>query len=154
TLRSRCDRIDAGWRAMEGWCWKERQLSDGTEGGESSQPRPSESDSAAEGEQATERRFDSVPAEGHLASRDLRTGRAAEPLVPDGKPALQPKVVPKPRVVPHFTVDERVARGKAARAEVPRRVQGEWEPSPHRPDPVGLLEEQAQTRVPELVPIR
>ena len=30
----------------------------------------------------------------------------------------------------------------------------EWEPPPHRPDPVELLEEQAQTRVPELVPIR
>ena len=56
--------------------------------------------------------------------------------------------------VEHFTLDERVARGKAARAEVPRRVHGEWEPSPHRPDPVDLLEEQAQTRVPELVPIR
>ena len=56
--------------------------------------------------------------------------------------------------VEHFTPDERAARGKAARAEVPRRVHGEWEPSPHRPDPVVLLEEQAQTRVPELVPIR
>jgi Uncharacterized protein conserved in bacteria (DUF2252) len=56
--------------------------------------------------------------------------------------------------VEHFTLDERVARGKATRAEVPRRVHGEWEPSPHRPDPVDLLEEQAQSRVPELVPIR
>jgi uncharacterized protein (DUF2252 family) len=56
--------------------------------------------------------------------------------------------------VEHFTRGERVARGKATRAEVPRRVHGEWEPSPHRPDPVGLLEEQAVSRVPELVPIR
>jgi uncharacterized protein (DUF2252 family) len=31
---------------------------------------------------------------------------------------------------------------------------GTWEPRPDRPDPVELLEEQAQTRVPELVPIR
>ena len=54
----------------------------------------------------------------------------------------------------HFTVDERVARGKAARGEVPRSVHAAWEPSPHRPSPVELLEEQAQTRVPELVPIR
>ncbi len=30
----------------------------------------------------------------------------------------------------------------------------EWEPSPIRRDPVELLEEQAETRVPELVPIR
>ncbi len=60
---------------------------------------------------------------------------------------------PAPKVE-HFTPAERAARGKAARAEVPRRVHGEWEPPPHRPDPVDLLEEQAQTRVPELVPIR
>jgi Uncharacterized protein conserved in bacteria (DUF2252) len=59
--------------------------------------------------------------------------------------------VPK---VDHFTPDERAARGKAARAEVPRTSHAEWEPPPHRPDPVELLEEQAQTRVPELVPIR
>jgi uncharacterized protein (DUF2252 family) len=56
--------------------------------------------------------------------------------------------------VAHFTIDERAARGKAARAEVPRRSHGEWEPSPVRPDPVELLEEQAKTRVAELVPIR
>ena len=56
--------------------------------------------------------------------------------------------------VPHFTVDERIARGKAARAEVPRRSHASWEPSPVRPSPIDLLEEQAKTRVPELVPIR
>ena len=56
--------------------------------------------------------------------------------------------------VEHFTVAERAARGKAARAEVSRASLGEWEPPLHRPDPVELLEEQAQTRVPELVPIR
>jgi uncharacterized protein (DUF2252 family) len=33
-------------------------------------------------------------------------------------------------------------------------VHGEWQPAAHRPDPVELLEEQALTRVPELVPIR
>src|SRR5262249_17101870 len=59
-----------------------------------------------------------------------------------------------PGKVEHFTRGERAARGKAARAEVPRRVHGEWEPSPHRPDPVDLLEEQAAARLPELVPIR
>jgi len=58
------------------------------------------------------------------------------------------------RKVEHPTPAERAARGKAARAEVPRRTHGEWEPAPHRPDPVEFLEEQAETRVPELVPIR
>ena len=37
---------------------------------------------------------------------------------------------------------------------MPRSSHAEWEPPPHRPDPVELLEEQAQSRVPELVPIR
>jgi uncharacterized protein (DUF2252 family) len=56
--------------------------------------------------------------------------------------------------IEHFTPGERAARGKAARAEVPRTSHAEWDPPPHRPDPVDLLEEQAQSRVPELVPIR
>src|SRR5262249_3928930 len=58
------------------------------------------------------------------------------------------------RVVPHLTVDERVARGKAARQEVPRSSHAGFEPGAHRIDPVTLLEQQAATRVPELVPIR
>ena len=56
--------------------------------------------------------------------------------------------------VPHLSVSERVARGKAARAEVPRARHAEFEPSLKRADPVELLERQAKTRVPELVPIR
>src|SRR5262249_13723953 len=35
-----------------------------------------------------------------------------------------------------------------------RASHGDWEPSPDRPDPVALLEDQAHSRVPELVPIR
>jgi len=58
------------------------------------------------------------------------------------------------RAVQHLTPSERAAHGKAARAEVPRRSHGTWEPSSLRLDPVSLLEEQAKTRVPELVPIR
>jgi uncharacterized protein (DUF2252 family) len=60
----------------------------------------------------------------------------------------------KTRKVQHLTVGERAAHGKAARADLPRRIHGEWEPASNRPDPVELLEEQARTRVPELVPIR
>jgi uncharacterized protein (DUF2252 family) len=59
-----------------------------------------------------------------------------------------------PRAVAHFTVGERAARGKAARAEIPRRAHAEWEPSPARADPVELLEEQSASRVAELVPVR
>ena len=56
--------------------------------------------------------------------------------------------------VPHATVEERAARGKAARKLVPRESHAFWEPKADRPDPVGLLVEQEATRVPELVPIR
>jgi len=59
-----------------------------------------------------------------------------------------------PRAVPHLSTRERAARGKAARAEIPRSVHGEWEPAASRRDPVALLEEQAASRVQELVPIR
>ena len=58
------------------------------------------------------------------------------------------------KVVPHLTVEERVARGKAARREVPRSSHAGFIPGGHRLDPVVLLEQQAVTRVPELVPIR
>jgi len=60
----------------------------------------------------------------------------------------------KPRAALHATTEERVAKGKAARAELPRSAHGEWEPAHDRRDPVELLEEQAASRVPELVPIR
>src|SRR5215210_5066248 len=56
--------------------------------------------------------------------------------------------------VEHPSPAQRAARGKAARAEVPRSTHGEWEPSSLRPDPVAVLLKQAQTRVAELVPIR
>ncbi|MGA9161716.1 MAG: DUF2252 domain-containing protein [Actinomycetota bacterium] len=54
----------------------------------------------------------------------------------------------------HSTPTERTARGKAARAKVPRSSHTGWDPPSDRRDPVDLLEEQATSRVPELVPIR
>ena len=53
-----------------------------------------------------------------------------------------------------LTPAERAARGKEARAAVPRDSHAVFDPPPDRPDPVALLEEQAATRVPELVPVR
>jgi uncharacterized protein (DUF2252 family) len=49
---------------------------------------------------------------------------------------------------------ERAARGKAARAAVPRESHAAFDPPPDRPDPVALLEEQGRSRIPELVPLR
>jgi len=48
---------------------------------------------------------------------------------------------------------ERIARGKAARGKVPLEAHADFRPAPSR-DPVALLMRQAETRVPELVPIR
>jgi uncharacterized protein (DUF2252 family) len=58
------------------------------------------------------------------------------------------------QAVPHLSIPERIARGKAARKEVPRAGHALYEPLATRHDPVELLERQAKTRVPELVPIR
>jgi uncharacterized protein (DUF2252 family) len=58
------------------------------------------------------------------------------------------------RVVAHLTPEERTARGRAARTEVPRSSHAAFEPLATRRDPIDILEEQAVTRVPELVPIR
>jgi uncharacterized protein (DUF2252 family) len=52
---------------------------------------------------------------------------------------------------------ERAARyeaGRALRERVPREAHAEWRPAKDRPDPVALLQEQAASRVPDLVPIR
>ncbi|HWD55786.1 MAG TPA: DUF2252 domain-containing protein [Acidimicrobiales bacterium] len=61
---------------------------------------------------------------------------------------------PLPRLVPHLSEAERKAKGKQARTKVPRDHHARFEPNADRPDPVALLESQAPSRVPELVPIR
>jgi uncharacterized protein (DUF2252 family) len=53
-----------------------------------------------------------------------------------------------------LTPAERAARGKAARSAVPRDSHAVYDPLADRPDPVGLLERQAATRLPDLVPVR
>jgi uncharacterized protein (DUF2252 family) len=53
-----------------------------------------------------------------------------------------------------LTPDEWRRRGRRQRALTPRLSHAQWEPPADRPDPVAVLEEQAGTRVPDLVPIR
>ena len=53
-----------------------------------------------------------------------------------------------------LTPAERAARGKEARAAVPRDSHEMFDPPPDRPDPIGQLQEQAKARVQELVPVR
>jgi uncharacterized protein (DUF2252 family) len=56
--------------------------------------------------------------------------------------------------VSHLSVAERAALGKQARTQAPRSSHAAFEPPADRPDPVDLLQEQARSRVPELIPIR
>jgi uncharacterized protein (DUF2252 family) len=49
--------------------------------------------------------------------------------------------------------DQRQA-GEAARTRVPLDAHGTWKAPTDRPDPIALLEEQATTRLPKLVPLR
>lgn len=52
------------------------------------------------------------------------------------------------------TTKNGVTASARARNEVPRAGHAVFKPLSTRPDPVRLLERQAKTRVPELVPIR
>ena len=58
------------------------------------------------------------------------------------------------KVVQHSSKEERAARGKAARRNLPREQHADWSPGQRQLEPLDLLAEQARTRVPELVPIR
>ncbi|HEY1917850.1 MAG TPA: DUF2252 domain-containing protein [Streptosporangiaceae bacterium] len=53
-----------------------------------------------------------------------------------------------------LTPAQRAKRGTQARAAVPRSSHAVFDPPADRPDPITLLEEQARSRVPELVPVR
>jgi uncharacterized protein (DUF2252 family) len=49
---------------------------------------------------------------------------------------------------------DRQAAGKALREQVPRSAHRHWQPAADRPDPIALLEESSQGRLPNLVPLR
>ncbi len=66
------------------------------------------------------------------------------------RPAPAP---PPPRPIPHLTAAARTALGRDARAASPRTSHSALDSGSAR-DPVGLLEEQAPSRVQELLPIR
>jgi uncharacterized protein (DUF2252 family) len=54
----------------------------------------------------------------------------------------------------HPTIEERIAAGKAARKRAPRSSLGQWDESQRTHDSIDLLLQQAESRVPDLVPIR
>ncbi|HET9647978.1 MAG TPA: DUF2252 domain-containing protein [Microlunatus sp.] len=49
---------------------------------------------------------------------------------------------------------ERKQLGKGLRHEVPRSSLGDWKPRPGRPDPIQLIMDSHEGRLPELIPIR
>lgn len=63
------------------------------------------------------------------------------------------------KLLPHFqseqrSVEERFAAGKELRRKLPRDEQGKYQLAKDRTDPISILEEQAKTRLPDLIPIR
>ena len=63
------------------------------------------------------------------------------------------------KLLDHFqstqlSIEERFASGKKLRDKFPRIKQGEYKPADNRVDPISILEEQAKTRIPDLVPVR
>jgi hypothetical protein len=54
----------------------------------------------------------------------------------------------------YLSADERRAEGKALRDAVPRASHGGWEAPKGRHDPIELLLESIEGRVPQLIPIR
>jgi uncharacterized protein (DUF2252 family) len=66
----------------------------------------------------------------------------------------QAEELPDAEYLPKQTLGERAARGKDLRREVPHDRHAAWAPSPGRPDPVTVLEQQSAERIPELIPLR
>jgi uncharacterized protein (DUF2252 family) len=78
------------------------------------------------------------------------TSLAASP--PSGPRPLPPKT--KPSLASGSSLDEQYAEGKSLREKWPRKSHGQWKAPDGRPDPVSLMEQSNQGRIPELVPIR
>jgi uncharacterized protein (DUF2252 family) len=76
----------------------------------------------------------------------------AEALPPSGGTPMHPRRTRAGTV--SLSPDERRACGKAARGMTPRSSHAVWPGLDQRRSPIDLLEEQARTRVPDLVPIR
>jgi uncharacterized protein (DUF2252 family) len=83
-------------------------------------------------------------------------GRDGMPPEPRFGGGLVTRMSPGVLAPPHelLTPEEWRQRGREMRLAVPRVSHAQWEPPPDRPDPVDILEQQARTRVLDLVPIR
>jgi hypothetical protein len=94
-----------------------------------------------------------------LGAKTKKAGASAVAGEGNGGPAAtrsgeRGRRYPTPASVPHLTFEERVARARLRPRRSPGSSHPGFDPSPARPDPITLLEDQATSRVPELVPIR
>ncbi|MFM9127562.1 MAG: DUF2252 family protein, partial [Solirubrobacterales bacterium] len=77
-----------------------------------------------------------------------------------GKAGKREEIVLDERLIPDLPDEipprmaERFAAGEAVREAVPIADHAGWSAPADRPDPVAILQQQAESRVPELVPIR
>ncbi|MFI6676176.1 DUF2252 domain-containing protein [Kribbella sp. NPDC050470] len=79
---------------------------------------------------------------------------ASTPMATTPTAVRTTRSAPADRGSRRLTPSDRARLGLAARAALPPREQAELVLPPDRPDPVSLLEEQARSRVPDLVPVR
>lgn len=66
----------------------------------------------------------------------------------------QASIESSPQFKSHPTRDEIYAMGKSLRERCPRESHAVWQPAAHRADPLKLMEQANEGRIPELVPIR
>ena len=94
-----------------------------------------------------------------MARTARRSSTTKKPRVPRkpvnaSKQTAKVPARPRPALAESPSPDKRAAAGKAARAQTPRSSHAETVPLAEGRDPVAVLEQQAKTRAPELVPIR
>jgi uncharacterized protein (DUF2252 family) len=96
----------------------------------------------------------SSPERGFAAGVQVDVAAGVAASTPRGHP--NPRYAPTMSMVPptRELVADHVAEGRAARAAVPRSTIADWHIEPGRVDPVDLIEWQAQSRDPGLVPLR
>jgi hypothetical protein len=78
----------------------------------------------------------------------MRTKAVGELKPPQASTLLKSALADRP------TVAARLAAGKQLRSRVPFSAHAEYKPSPKRKDPIAIIEAQAKTRLPQLIPIR
>lgn len=70
------------------------------------------------------------------------------------KAKVRPKILPLPPLPNTANISQRLELGKSLRDKTPRHAHAVWHPRIRRRDPIEILIESNQKRIPELLPIR